>query len=88
MITYTEEKSTELKWFKGWYGAQSTIEKLTELGDEALERVEDFIQESFGRDLPTDVNINDLLAFGVDCIAEILGFENEEEFWNAKELKK
>lgn len=88
MIYYYEEHNQPLKWFVAWSGGKSTLEKITKLGDEALQIVEDYINSIFDDHTPTETEINDFLWFEDDQIAEILGFKNTDEFWTSNTLKK
>lgn len=62
--------------FNAWSGGKDTKDELTE---EQLSQVEDFIEELYHDDNPpTDTDINDILWFERDAIAQHLGFSDWE----------
>lgn len=73
-MKYIVEKS--LSNFDAWSGGKDTKDELTE---EQLDQVEDFINELYPDDNPpTDTDINDILWFERDAIAQHLGFSDWE----------
>lgn len=74
--------------FQAWSGGKDTLDTLKEKGD--CDAVEEFIEECFGDDLPTDTEINDILWFERDAIAEHLGYRDwdaYEEGWSESDLE-
>lgn len=61
-----------LRNFQAWEGGKNTLEHLIDLGDEALNKVEQLIEETFS-ETPTDGQINDFLWFETERITEHLG---------------
>lgn len=87
-MEYKVESS--LRDFQAWSGGKSTLETLIEKGD--VDVVESFIEEYFGcgATVPTDTEINDILWFERDWIAERLGYKNweaYEEGWSESDLE-
>lgn len=84
-MTYKVESSL---WdFPAWSGGKDTLDTLIEKGD--CDAVEEFIEECFGDDLPTDTEINDILWFERDAIAEHLGYRDwdaYEDGWSESDL--
>lgn len=84
-MEYKVESS--LDRFEAWSGGKDTLDTLIEKGD--CDAVEEFIEECFGDDLPTDTEINDILWFERDAIAEHLGYRDwdaYEEGWSESDL--
>lgn len=84
-MEYKVESS--LDRFEAWSGGKDTLDTLIEKGD--CDAVEQFIEECFGDDLPTDTEINDILWFERDAIAEHLGYRDwdaYEEGWSESDL--
>ena len=74
--------------FQAWSGGKDTLDTLKEKDD--CDAVEEFIEECFGDDLPTDTDINDILWFERDAIAEHLGYRDwdaYEEGWSESDLE-
>lgn len=65
--------------FEPWSGAVSTYETLT---CEQLKKLDDILEECYPEGA-TDTQINDLLWFDTDWIAEMLGFRNWEHLARA-----
>ena len=72
-MKYIVEES--LSNFNAWSGGKDTKDALTE---DQLEQVEEFIDEIFRDDIPTETQINDILWFERDAIAQHLGFSDWE----------
>lgn len=72
-MKYIVEES--LSNFDAWSGGKDTKDELTE---EQLSQVEDFIEELYPDDPPTQADINDILWFERDAIAQYLGFSDWE----------
>ena len=73
IMKYIVEKS--LSDFDAWSGGKDTKNALTE---DQLEQVERFIDEIFLDNIPTETQINDILLFESDAIAQYLGFSDWE----------
>lgn len=78
MITFRVE--TELADFQAWQGGKDTLDTLIEKGD--ADRVEDIICSLYYVDgeIPTETQINDLLWFERDWIAQELGYSDWDEY--------
>lgn len=61
--------------FDAWSGGKDTKNALTE---DQLEQVEGFIDEICLDNIPTETQINDILWFERDAIAQYLGFSDWE----------
>ena len=73
-MKYIVEES--LSSFNAWSGVKDTKDELTE---EQLSQVEDVIEELYpDNNPPTDTDINDILWFERDAIAQYLGFSDWE----------
>lgn len=72
-MKYIVEES--LSNFDAWSGGKDTKDELTE---EQLSQVEDFIEELYPDNPPTQTDINDILWFERDAIAQHLGFSDWE----------
>lgn len=75
-MRYTVE--CDLRNFHAWSGAVDTLNTLIQYDD--VDQVENYICEVFGEEDPTDTEINDLLWFETDAIAEYLGFQTWEHY--------
>lgn len=75
MRVYTK---TSLKSFEFWGGA---VDRVAYLTDEDLDVIEAILEELYPEGLE-DVQINDLLWFEEDFIAECLGFTSFDEVMN------
>lgn len=75
-MKYTCECSLES--FEAWSGGRDTLETLKENGD--CDEVEVFIEMNWPDELPSESDINDLLWFGRDEIAEHLGYSDWEDY--------
>ena len=76
--------------FQAWSGGKDTLEVLKEKGD--CDAVESALDEYFGcgANTPTETEINDILWFERDWIAEGLGYKNwdaYEEGWSESDLE-
>ena len=69
-----------LENFPAWSGGKDTLETLIEKG--VVDQVECMIEEWYAdRDeAPTDTEVNDILWFERNAIAEYLGYENWDSF--------
>lgn len=79
-MTYTVE--TSLADFPAWSGAVHTLEVLNEKG--LCDTVEACLIDVLGES-PTDIEINDMLWFETDAIAEWCGFSSWEALENGEE---
>lgn len=82
-MKYTVEKS--LRNFEAWSGGQHTQQCLIANGD--ITSVEEMLEDIFEdqKELPSETDINDVLWFERDQIAEYLGFEDWETYCKARE---
>lgn len=74
---------TSLEEFEAWSGGKDTLDVLIEKGD--CDAVEGLIEESFAGEMPTETQINDLLWFERDFIAEYLGYKDWDEYEYGKD---
>lgn len=75
-MEYTVESSL---WdFKAWQGGEATLDVLKEKGD--VDKVEELLDEYFSGRTPTETEINDILWFEDDWIAQELGYDDWEEY--------
>ena len=86
-MEYKVESS--LEQFQAWSGGKDTLETLIEKGD--CDQVEALLEDYFGcsDSIPTDTDINDILWFERDWIAEGLGYRDwdaYEEGWSESDL--
>lgn len=88
--------------FPAWSGGKDTLDALKENGD--CDYIEQLIEDMFlGEEPPTDTEINDVLWFERDSIAEHLGYrdwdsymegwsnedlENAEDWWDNLEIEE
>lgn len=75
--------------FPAWSGGKDTLDLLINRDD--CDAVEEFIEQMFYGDVPTETDINDLLWFDADAIAEHLGYEDWEAYedgWSLEDLKE
>ena len=79
-MTYTVE--TSLADFPAWSGAVHTLDVLIE--KDLCDTVETCLVDVLG-EYPTDTEINDMLWFETDAIAEWCGFSNWEALENGEE---
>ena len=79
-MTYTVE--TSLADFPAWSGAVHTLDVLIE--KDLCDTVEACLVDVLG-EYPTDTEINDMLWFETDAIAEWCGFSNWEALENGEE---
>lgn len=63
--------------FEPWGQAREIYERIDEEGK--LDELESLLEETFTNDLPTETDINDLLAYDWEWVYEMLGIEDEEE---------
>jgi len=88
-MEYIVESSLER--FEAWSGGKDTLDVLKEKDD--CDAVESILEEYFscGEDKPTETEINDLLWFERDWIAEQLGYRNWEAYedgWSESDLEE
>ena len=67
-----------LEQFEAWSGGKDTLDVLIEKGD--CDTVESNLEDLFYGQMPTDTDINDVLWFERDMIAEWLGYRDWEEY--------
>ena len=79
-MTYTVE--TSLADFPAWSGGKDTLDVLIE--KDLCDTVEACLVDVLG-EYPTDTEINDMLWFETDAIAEWCGFSNWEALENGEE---
>ena len=77
-----------LENFSAWSGGRDTLEVLIE--KDLCERVEQILDEFFAgqEETPTETEINDILWFERDWIAEMLGYKDWEDLENSDEAHK
>ena len=63
--------------FEPWGQAREIYERIEEEGK--LDELEQLLEETFTNELPTETEINDLLAYDWEWVYEMLGIEEEEE---------
>lgn len=80
-MEYKVESSLER--FEAWSGGKDTLDVLIEKGD--CDEVESLIEECFVDELPTETQINDMLWFERDFIAEHLGYKDWDEYEYGKD---
>lgn len=68
----------DLRSFNAWAGAIDTLNTLIQYGD--VDQVENYLNDVFCDEDPTDTEINDFLWFETDAIAEYLGFQTWEHY--------
>ena len=63
--------------FEPWGQAREIYERIEEEGK--LDELENLLEETFTNELPTETEINDLLAYDWEWVYEMLGIKDEEE---------
>lgn len=63
--------------FEPWGQAREIYERIEEEGK--LDELESLLEETFMSELPTETEINDLLAYDWEWVYEQLGIEDEDE---------
>lgn len=63
--------------FESWGQAREIYERIEEEGK--LDELESLLEETFTSELPTDTQINDLLAYDWEWVYEMLDIKEEEE---------
>lgn len=63
--------------FEPWGQAREIYERIEEEGK--LDELECLLEDMFTNELPTETQINDLLAYDWEWVYEQLGIEEEEE---------
>ena len=76
-MKYYVEK--DLADFDAWSGGADTLNELT---PPECELVEQFLEETSGDEGLSETQVNDILWFERDAIAEYLGYENWEDLEN------
>lgn len=79
---------TSLDRFEAWSGGKSTLDTIIEKGD--CDEVEEFLEEIFCDRTPSETEINDVLWFEADAIAEHLGYRDWEAYedgWSERDLE-
>lgn len=79
-MVYKVEKS--LEFFEAWSGGRDTLNVLIDRGD--CDTVEQALIEIYGDDI-TETQVNDILWFDTDWIAEMLGYDDWESYVTAGE---
>ena len=74
-------REIDLQDFEPWSGAKQTFEALT---TEDLETLQSMLEELYPDGID-ETNINDILWFEDDWIAEVCGYESKEEMYNNRE---
>ena len=72
-MQYTKDFSE----FEPWGQAREIYERIEEEGK--LDELESLLEEMYQEKLPTETEINDLLAYDWEWVYEMLGIEDEEE---------
>lgn len=67
-----------LEQFGAWSGGKDTLDVLIEKND--CDAVEGFIEDIFWDKIPSETEINDLLWFERNLIAEHLGYRDWDEY--------
>lgn len=67
----------DLKSFEFWSGAIQTRRLLT---DKEMDELEDYFNEVYPEGID-ETELNDIFWFDGQFIAEFLGYEDEEQFW-------
>lgn len=62
--------------FDFWSGAKDTVKFLF---TEEINKLEDYLEDTFKKELPTKTDINDFFWFKDDEIAQVLGYKNFDE---------
>ena len=70
------KKELDLREFEAWSGAKSNLKRIIEL--DKVEEVEEYLQEMFYSEVPTETQVNDVLWFEIDYILDLLGLTQEE----------
>ena len=73
-MKYAKEES--LRNFQFWSGAADKVQSLT---NEDLDTIEAALEDCFGDRTPSETEINDILWFDSDWVAEILGYEDWDD---------
>ena len=80
------QKEEALENFSAWAGGKATLEVLIEKG--VCEQLEQILDGYFAdrEEPPTETEINDILWFERDWIAEMLGYDDWDAFENGEEI--
>lgn len=76
-MKYLQERN--LSDFPFWSGGEDAMERISSSPDYDEEVLEQFLQECFFEEIPTEGQINDFIWFEEDYIMETLGWRAEEE---------
>lgn len=76
-MRYVSERN--LSDFPFWSGGEDAMERISSSPDYDEEVLEQFLQEQFFEEIPTEVEINDFLWFEQDYIMETLGWRDEDD---------
>ena len=74
-------REIDLQDFEPWSGAKQTFEALT---TEDLETLQSMLEELYPHGID-ETNLNDILWFEDDWIADVCGYESKEEMYNNRE---
>ena len=74
-------REIDLQDFEPWSGAKQTFEALT---TEDLETLQSMLEELYPHGID-ETNLNDILWFEDDWIADVCGYESKEEMFNNRE---
>lgn len=73
------KQEISLRYFEFWGGAKDRAEKLT---DEQIDTIESELSILYDGEM-TATDLNDIFWFDFDYVAQILGYEDEEDFLNS-----
>lgn len=76
-MRYVSERN--LSDFPFWSGGERGMERISSSPDYDEEVLEQFLQECFFEEIPTEAEINDFLWFEQDYIMETLGWRDEDD---------
>lgn len=76
-MKYVQERN--LSDFPFWSGGEDAMERISSSPDYDEEVLEQFLQEQFFEEIPTEGEINDFLWFEQDYIMETLGWRDEDD---------
>lgn len=76
-MKYISERN--LSDFPFWSGGEDAMERISSSPDYNEEVLEQFLQDCFGGETPTETEINDFLWFEQDYIMETLEWREEDD---------
>lgn len=76
-MRYVSERN--LSDFPFWSGGEDAMERISSSPDYDEEVLEQFLQEHFFEEIPTEDEINDFLWFEQDYIMETLGWREKDD---------